>query len=267
VTRIVTALERGTTILELFLDGPSEWSQPEIVEALRLPRSTVHELVGTLLARGYIERVADGTMLSLGAKVFELGHAYAKNLDLVTAGNDVLATVTRETEETCQLAVLDGTEVLYVAKVDSTHAVRMVSAVGRRVPAHCTAIGKVLLATLSDSEVQDRFEVSRLPTLTSNSIRTIRGLLSELEQVRTRGYAVDDCESNADVRCVAVPVTGHRGQVIAAMSISVPVWRAEGWPDGFRHPLSEGARELSRRLGSSTPASRRTAPRSATGSL
>jgi IclR family KDG regulon transcriptional repressor len=123
------------------------------------------------------------------------------------------------TDVTCPL-------VLYIAKVDSTHPVRMVSAVGRRLPAHCTAVGKVLLAALPPEAFAARFTSgSVLPSMTSRSITSVARLHDHLADVSASGLAYDDCESNEAVCCVAAPVRDHTGAVVAAMSISVPTVR------------------------------------------
>jgi IclR family transcriptional regulator, KDG regulon repressor len=127
-----------------------------------------------------------------------------------------------------------------------------VSAVGRRLPAHCTGVGKALLSGLADEEVARRYggEDARLTAMTPGSLTTVGALRAALAEVRRRGYAIDDCESNRDVRCVAAPVYDHRGAAIAAMSISVPASRtAADWPGGLADLVVNGARDLSRRLG------------------
>jgi IclR family transcriptional regulator, KDG regulon repressor len=158
------------------------------------------------------------------------------------------------------LAMLDGVEVVYLAKVDSIHAVRMVSAVGRRLPAHCTGVGKALLAALSDEELARRYgedDAAPLPAMTPSSLATVGALRATLAQVRVRGHSIDDCESNTDVRCVAAPVYDHRGTAIAAMSISVPISRTTtGWPGALADLVRDGARDLSRRLGLGMAAAR-----------
>src|SRR5207237_1428835 len=142
-----------------------------------------------------------------GLMLHELGSAYLSEVDLAREGHSVAATVAEACGETVHLAVLDGVEVVYLAKVDSIHAVRMVSAVGRRLPAHCTAVGKALLSDLPDSELARRFggEDARLAAMTPNSITSLTSLRDDLAQVRERGHALDDCESNRDVRRVPAP--------------------------------------------------------------
>jgi IclR family KDG regulon transcriptional repressor len=126
----------------------------------------------------------------------------------------------------------------------------MVSAVGRRLPAHCTAVGKILLAGLADEEIAKRYRgAGEWVTMTPNSLASLDALLSELPQVRDRGLAFDDCESNPDVRCVAAPVRGAAGEVAAALSISVPVHRSDRLATDFAALAAEGAHRLSERLG------------------
>ncbi|MCX2728406.1 IclR family transcriptional regulator [Thermomicrobium sp. 4228-Ro] len=252
--RRVPAVERALDILELFLQSPQpdSLSVPEIARALGLPRSTAHELVATLVARRYLRPLEENPhRFTLDARVFELGNAYATGLDLAREGQIVARRIAAQCDETVHIAVLEGREAFYIAKVDSTNALRLVSAIGRRLPAHCTAVGKMLLSGLSEEEFAERFaRVDELPGMTSNSIRTVEALRAELARIRARGLAWDNCESNPDVRCVAAPILDHRGRMVAAMSISFPVVRDT--PERFlelSRLVRDGARELSERLG------------------
>jgi DNA-binding IclR family transcriptional regulator len=250
--RIVPALARGLDVLELYLTDDRPRSAAAVATELALPRASVHGLVKTLAARGYLAATGrDGLSYQLGPRVFELGNAYSAGLDLVRLGTEVAEQLSRQCRETVHVAVLDGREALYVAKADSSHAVRMISALGRRVPAHLTAVGKVLLAGLSGREFEQLYPSGlRLERLTEHSITTRRRLRRELAAVRTDGIGWDRCESNADVACVAAPVHGRDGRILAAVSISVPTSR---WNDGRAAELADLVREaasrLSRRLG------------------
>jgi DNA-binding IclR family transcriptional regulator len=226
MARAVPAVRRTLDILELFLDRAT-LSAPEIGERLGLPRTTVHELVTTLVDRSYLVAVPDRpTRYRLGSRLFQLGGLFAEGLDLTREARAVAEQVAAECDETVHVAVLDGTEVVYVAKADSTHPVRMVSAVGRRLPAHCTAVGKALLAALPPAALDARYAGrGPLARLTPQSITSRARLRDHLAEVRARGLAYDDCESNDHVRCVAAPVRDHRGEVVAALSISVPTLR------------------------------------------
>lgn len=251
MARAVPAVQRAFDVLELFLDEP-ELSAPEIIARLGLPRTTVHELVGTLVERRYLAPAGpDGNRFRLGLRGFQLGSAYAERLDVASEGRTAAAEVSGRCRETVHVAMLDGRDVLYVAKVDSTHPVRMVSAIGRRLPAHCTAVGKVLLAALPSAQLRDLYANGRLPAMTANSITTRSALHRELTSIRANGgVAREFCESNEAVACVAAPVRDRSATVVAAMSISVPILR---WNDAteaeFRELVAKGAATLSERLG------------------
>jgi IclR family transcriptional regulator, KDG regulon repressor len=255
--RMVPAVARSFAILDL-LKKRGPLSIPEISAQLRLPRSTAHDLVTTLVALDVLEATPeDSHRFELGLVLHELGSAYLFEVDLAREGQQVAATVARSCGETVHLASLDGTEVVYLAKVDSIHEVRMVSAVGRRLPAHCTAVGKALLSGLTDAELGALYGAGTLPAMTPDSITSLAALRRQLARVRVDGIALDDCESNRDVRCVAAPVLDHTGRIVAAMSISVPTIRCGvDWPEGLADLVREGARDLSRRLGNQEPEGR-----------
>jgi IclR family KDG regulon transcriptional repressor len=250
--RSTPAVVRAFAILGLIRrEGPL--SVREAAAGLGLPRSSVHELMHTLATLGAIAPAdGGGGRYTLGLLLHELGSEYLSQVDLAREGHRAAEIIAARCGETVHLATLDGAEVVYLAKVDSIHAVRMVSAVGHRLPAHCTGVGKALLSGLSDGELERRFggDDAGLPPMTPNSIPTVAQLRRALAEVRRQGYATDDCESNRDVRCVAAPVYDHRGTMAAAMSISVPISRtAEDWPGALAGLVREGAAELSRRLG------------------
>jgi IclR family KDG regulon transcriptional repressor len=252
MARLVPAVTRAFDILEIFLREDRPLTVPEIAERVALPRSTAHELVRTLAARHYLVAAASQPHhFMLGSKPFELGNAYAARVDLIVEGQEVARRVSAASEETVHLGILEGLEVVYIVKEDSSHTVRMVSGVGLRRPAHCTSMGKMLLSALPDDELACLLgDGETLPGLTPNSITSRAQLLEELSAVRTRGFAFDDRESNPSVRCVASPVFDHRATVVAAMSISIPVFR--DLPERratMIEVLHSGTEELSRRLG------------------
>jgi IclR family transcriptional regulator, KDG regulon repressor len=252
MARTVPAVNRAMDILELFLDADTELSPRDFATRLGLPRTTVFELVNTLVSRGYLERVSEEpARYRLGVRVFQLGSVYSDRLDLAREGRRVAEDVAARCDETVHVAVLDGGQVIYIAKVDSTRSVRMVSAVGRRLPAHCSAVGKMLLACLSPEALRARLpENEPLPALTPRTLTSLRRLERELEKIRIDGVAFEHGESNIDVACVSAPVHDHRGVVVAAISISVPTSRWDQKSDtAWAELVAEGATQLSRRLG------------------
>ena len=249
--RLVPAVTRALDILELFLEGDGTLSAPDVIRKLQLPRTTVHELLTTLAARSYLAPVpAQPGRYRLGVRAYQLGSRYAEQLDLAAEGRQVAREVAQTCDETVHVAILEGTDVIYIAKVDSTHAVRMVSAAGRRLPAHCTSVGKMLLASLPQTELEVRIAEHEFIAMTPASLTDPEALRTELAGIRERGIAVEHRESNPDVSCVAAPVRDSAGRVVAAMSISVPMIR---WSDEREAELAQlavkGASALSVRLG------------------
>jgi DNA-binding IclR family transcriptional regulator len=249
MTRAVPAASRALDILELFLDEPV-LSAADVVTRLALPRTTVHELLGTLADRRYLV-VVPGQPLryQLGVRLFQLGSVFAQQLDLAREAQRVASEVAAACDETVHVAVLEGTDVIYIARVESTHPVRMVSAVGRRLPAHCTGVGKMLLSARSTQTLDAMYpKQSALPTMTRSSIGSLSRLKSELNEIRARGLAYDEAESSEDVHCVAAGVHDHTGEMVAALSISVPTTR---WNATRRQALTDLARDGAARLSAS----------------
>ena len=248
--RVVPAVIRALDILELFLDR-AELSAREVAERLDLPRTTVHELLVTLVARSYLIPVpGQPVRYRLGMPLFQLGAAFAGQLDLVREAQGVARDVAAVCDEAVHVAVLDGPDVIYLVKVDSTHPVRMVSAVGRRLPAHCTAVGKILLSSLDPAGLDAVLTKGPLPAMTPASITDPDRLRKHLDRVRAEGVAVDNGESDTAVRCVAAAIQDHAGATVAAMSVSAPIirWTRQARAD-WTTLVREGAATLSARMG------------------
>ncbi|MFE9370535.1 IclR family transcriptional regulator [Streptomyces sp. NPDC006711] len=249
--RLVPAVTRAMDVLELFLESEGSLSAPDVTRRLGLPRTTVHELLTTLSARSYLAPVPEQPgRYRLGVRTYQLGSRYAEQLDLAAEGQQVAREVAETCDETVHVAILEDADVIYIAKVDSTHAVRMVSAAGRRLPAHCTSVGKMLLAALPEAELDARLSGRELTAMTAASITDPAALRTALDAIRARGVAVEHQESNPDVSCVAAPVRDGAGRVVAALSVSVPMVR---WSERREAELAElaqkGAADLSERLG------------------
>jgi DNA-binding IclR family transcriptional regulator len=248
--RVVPAVIRALDILELFLDRP-QLSAREVTERLDLPRTTVHELLVTLVARSYLIPVpGQPVQYRLGMPLFQLGAAFAGQVDLVREAQSVVREVAAACDEAVHVAVLDGADVIYLVKVDSTHPVRMVSGVGRRLPAHCTAVGKILLSGLDRAGLDAVLTKGVLPGMTPDSITDPDRLRAHLESVRAEGLAVDIGESDSAMRCVAAAVRDHSGAIIAAMSLSAPIirWTPQAQVE-WTELVREGAATLSARMG------------------
>jgi len=247
--RLVPAVLRAFSILDTLADAPEPLKVSQLAARLDVPRNTTYELVNTLVHLRAAEFAPDGRV-ALSRHLFELGSRYAQSLNLVSEAQVVARQLVDVHNETVHVAILEGLDVLYIVKQDSRQDVRMVSALGRRLPAHCTAVGKVLLAHLEPQARALLTDGVELRALTSRSITSHDALERELALIRDRGFATDDRESNEDVRCVAAPIRDERGQVIAGMSISVPTVRMDQRRQrALAAAVSEAADDLSSRLG------------------
>lgn len=250
---MVTAVERAFQILRLVGASTQPLRVSEVAAQLGLPRSGTYELANTLKALGALVQRPDGR-LEIGPTLFTLGATYAQSLDLARVATEIAEDIAAECDETVQVAVLEGRHTVYIAKAESSHPLRLVSAVGRRLPAHCTALGKVQLALLAPEELAARLEGVQLERLTENSITNRHELERELATTRARGYAFDNCESNPGVFCVAAPVWDALGRNVAGMSISVPAIRIDpARRDELRDLVIRGANALSQHLGYKAP--------------
>jgi DNA-binding IclR family transcriptional regulator len=186
----------------------------------------------------------------LGIRTWEAGQAYARQHELVRHAESVMREVVAQINETIQLARLDGNENVYIAKVDSTHPLRLQSDVGGRLLAHATGLGKTLLAELPDAEVKARFAETGLPRMTENTLTSFKALLAELSATRERGFGIDNAEYTHGVFCLAAPIRAASGPARLALSITVPTLRAS--IDGLAAALSALARaagEIAARTG------------------
>ncbi|WP_088552628.1 IclR family transcriptional regulator [Calderihabitans maritimus] len=245
----VQAVARAISIIEL-LAKAGEMSLGEIARELQLPKSTIHGLLSTLKEFEFIEQSPFSGKYKLGLRLFEIGSAVARNWDVRAVAAPYLQKLVDECCETVHLVVLDKGEVLYIDKRESRQSLRIVSEVGTRLPAHCTGVGKVLLAYSSPSEVRRIIAEKGLRRFTKNTITDPEKLAEDLARIRQQGYAVDNEEIMDSLRCVAAPIRNHEGRVIAAMSIAGPVARLSG--ERFQKMVKlvvETAHEISRALG------------------
>jgi DNA-binding IclR family transcriptional regulator len=246
----VKSADRCLDLLELLAQHPDGLTLSEVCGRAGWPKSSALALLRTLERRGYVLLAANGSYL-LGPRVTSLGSAYLDRISLAEEGLEAVRAVSRAVDETVHLAVLRGKEVLYVAKAEGGGQMRMVSAVGRMIPAHGTGVGKMLLASLPDDLLEEMFPPGEpLARLTAKTVTDREIFLRELARIRQQDYATDDGESTIGLCCIAAPVRDVHGQIVAAMSVSVPEPRftADRIPT-LHAALVEGARELSVRLG------------------
>ena len=239
----VQSLGRALDVLELMVAAGGEVALSRLAAESGLPVPTIHRLVRTLVSRGYVLQMPSRRYM-LGPRLIGLGASASHMVEAWASPH--LESLAEVTGESANLAMLDVDRVVYVAQAASTrHTMRMFTEVGRRVYAHCTGVGKALLAELSDDEVRTLVSSAGMPATTEHTITEIAGLLEELRRVRERGYAIDDGEQELGVRCVAVAVPGS---LRSAVSVSGPASRVthEAVP-GLAELLQKSAHALSGR--------------------
>jgi DNA-binding IclR family transcriptional regulator len=229
----------------------------ELGRRLGIDKSTAHRLLATLRARGFV-RVHPGTQrYTLGLRLAGLGAAAVRGIELTDIARPYLELLRDRTGEAAHLAVLAEGEVLFLAKAAGPGALTVNAGVGTRTPAHCTALGKVLLAGLLGTEELDRVIAQRgLARHTPHTITSREELISHLEEVRRQGWALDDEERDLGLRCIAAPAYDAGGRVVAAVGISGPTSRIT--PDRIAQIAEDVcavAHSISRELGYRAPAS------------
>lgn len=256
MARLTPAVVRTLDILELFLEDDTALSAPDVVRLTGVPRTTAHELLSTLVARDYLQKDDATNTFRLGVRLLQLGNAYSARFDMLAAANEAARELSTRSGETVSVALREGADVFYLAKVESRDNLRLPSSIGQRLPATVTGLGKVLLAYVSPQTLRTLFpDPQKLPAMTEHSIQTLPELEEELARVRERGVAFEREESTPGIMCAAAPVRDSSGAVIAAISTSVPVARWRQRPEQEWASLAlQGAAGLSAKLGFVEPA-------------
>lgn len=249
----LSSVANSLRLIRAFSEDQYEMGISELAKRLGLAKSTVHRLASTLLDQGMLEQNSGDGKYRLGLALFELGTLVRRKMDFTIEARPFLRTLMEKTGETLHLGILDHDSVLYLITHESKQALRMGSKVGTRVPVHCTAVGKALLAFQPQSEIE-RVLALGLSASVPNAAVDAKALRRELAAVRVRNYAVDDQESEVGLRSIAAPIRNHSGEVIAAISIAGPVHRmAKKTLLGWVGDLVAAADAVSQRLGWQAP--------------
>lgn len=221
----VQSLERALDILEVLSRSEREMGVTEISPAVGLANGTTHRLLSTLTRRGYARQVSGTRKYTLGPRTITLASSGRERLGPLA--RPFLEELMEISQESSNLAALDRNSVVYISQVPASRMVRMFTEPGNRVPAHASGTGKALLAHQPPEVVDSILGKGELPRFTAHTITDVNQLKDELERIRERGYAVDSEEAEEGVRCLAAPVLGAEGRVVAAMSISGPTSRLD----------------------------------------
>jgi len=245
----LSSVANSIRLTKAFTESEFEMGISALATKLGLAKSTVHRLASTLVEYDILEQNRENGKYRLGLALFELGTLVRRKMDVMSEAQQQIHALADLTGETVQLAILDHLSVLYIRIRESRQAVRMSSGLGSRAPAHCTSVGKALLAYQPAEIVKQVLDLG-LKRYTPNTIIEPAALVDELAQVKSRGYAIDDEEIEPGLRCVAAPIRDHSGEVVAAISVAAPIQRMTKKAVQATVPSVQASAEaISRRLG------------------
>lgn len=244
-----STVEKAFAILELVhASDDAGVSLGDVAERLDIAKSTAHRYLTTLEELDVVQR-DHHERFHIGYKLVELGSSFLTNNDLRDTARPYLEELSRYTRETIHLAVPSDDSVIYIARIDGSHSVRVTMRIGERATMHSTALGKAMLAYMAPREVEEILSQG-LPPRTPYTITEKEALLGELLRIRAQGYAVDEQEYEIGVRCVGAPIVDVNGIVIGALSVAGPASRLAGKELTDLAPkVSDAALQISRRMG------------------
>ena len=241
----MTSLARGLAVIRAFADSRRSLTIAQISQKTGIPRAAVRRCLHTLRQLGYAD--ADGNNFSLRPKILTLGYSYLSSTPLTVSSQPYLNNISRTLGESCSLAVLDDTEVLYVARSAASRVMSVALNTGSRLPAYCTSLGRAMLAHLPEDQLKAYFGKVKLRAMTDKTVVSQKRLREILAGVLEDGYALIDEELEVGLRSIAVPVRGAGGNVVAALNVGVQATRVSRrqMEEQFLPVLKKGAEELS----------------------
>jgi DNA-binding IclR family transcriptional regulator len=248
---IIQAVSHALDLLEQFHDDVDELGVTELSKRLKLHKNNVFRLLATLESRGYIEQNKATENYRLGLKALELGQTFIKQMGLLRQAKPILERMVEQSNETSYVAIYKDNHIVYLDVVETSLTVRVVSRVGSRLPAYCTASGKVHMAHMSEEELDELLAAMKFVQHTPTTITSAEAMRKVLEQVRVDGYAIDDEELDPGVRCIAAPIRDYTRRIVGAISISGPNMRVsdERLKAELVPLVLQSAADLSTRLG------------------
>jgi len=253
-SNLVQTIERMALILETLGQFPHGLSLGDLSEKVSLPKGTTHRLLTSMAYFDFVRQNHINKHYHLGFKLVELGNNLLSHIDLRNEAHPHLLKLSENVQETVHLVILDNEEALYIDKVNlysRRGGLQMVSSLGSRIPLYCSAVGKVLLAFMPAAAAEAIIQKTDFVRLSKNTITTPDELKLCLQEVKSAGYAIDDEENEEGVCCIAAPIRDETGQVVAAMSVSVPTSRMsmEQIIASLKPQVMETTANISHRLG------------------
>jgi IclR family transcriptional regulator, KDG regulon repressor len=246
----VQSIERAFAIMEEVARNRDGIGLAELSKRVGLHNSTAFHLIKTMVSLGYIRQIKDGKRYRIGRPLFALAASALDEIEMISLATPVLEELSRATRESAHFAVRMGDSIVVIARTTGPGAFQLADRVGVVRPAHCTALGKIILAALRPDQLDRFLARTELTAVTPKSITKPEALKRDLEEIRKSGVGFDDGEFNPEVRCIAVPVRDFTRQVIGAIGISGPIWRLSLQAlRGSASPVQSAADRLSRAFG------------------
>lgn len=220
----MASLARGLAVIEAFSPQRRQMSISQISQKTGIPRAAVRRCLYTLAKLGFVS-AEDGRNFALRPRILSLGHAYLASTPLAKAAQPVLRDVSNRLHESSSIAILDGDEILYIARASTSRIMTIDLDIGSRLPAVYTSMGRVLLAHLPEDEREACLGRAKLIQYTAHTLMTVEALRAELARVRAQGYAVIDQELELGLRSIAVPIAAPDGKVVAAINVGLQAAR------------------------------------------
>jgi IclR family pca regulon transcriptional regulator len=222
---VIAGFAKGLAVIEAFDEANPRLSIADAARRTGLERATARRCLLTLMRLGYAD--FDGKFFTLTPRILRLGHAYLSGTPLPRILQPALDRLAAETDESCSAAVLDGTEIVYVARAARRRVMSVGLDVGSRLPAYCSSMGRVLLAALAEDDALARLKATERRKLTPATLTAVTDLMGEIARVRADGYSIVDQELELGLRAVAVPVQDRRGRVVAAINVGTQAARVD----------------------------------------
>ncbi|MEH6403144.1 MAG: IclR family transcriptional regulator C-terminal domain-containing protein [Sneathiella sp.] len=221
----VQSLTRALSILNLIAENAPGLNLTGISRALSLAPSTTHRLLTTLQEERYVQYDRDNSRWQIGMQAFVTGNGFLSSRDLVTVARPFMRRVMEESGETVNLAISEGDDVIYMAQVESREMMRVYAKPGNRVPLHCSGVGKAIMMTMTEQDIDRLAALKGLPKLTDKTLCDLHALKAELKTSKDQGFALDNEEHAIGLRCVASVIYDEYSEAIAAVSVSGPAAR------------------------------------------
>ena len=249
----VQVINKALDIIEQIATSNTGLTLSELAKRTELPKSTIHRILSSFTDRHYIEKSDETNIYTLGLKFVEVSSIYLNKIELKTEAAPIMHALASEFNATSYLGVLDNNEVLYLEKVEKLNSLRLYTNIGKREPLYCTALGKILMATLPQDTCSQIGESLKFERYTANTKMSFAELKPDLEFARENGFALDNCENTSGISCIAVAIYDYTGNVIAAMSVSGPGLFQLNKLDTLYEKLYAGALTISQRMGYTFP--------------